>query len=286
MLPQPLARPFANPATPQSVVQALVLGTSPEEQEQGLYVGFDYVPTGEREQVAVTAELADTGVLTLEFLVEGARWGPGTLAGTSNQSFEFVDPLYATVFQFPAVTALDTKTMCWGELDCTVPFPRSAWESMVAGNQSRDVGTGCGLRGAWFDPACGSPVPVCGSELKVVPVHEGGLGAAIYGLELSAGSPCFVDWTGTAELIAIGEAELSVEGSPIDLHIRGLATADGFSTLNGSQPGWTMYNWCEGEALLSVELDGFTFEWDAGGRCDDPALPASLQWSEAREVFG
>lgn len=278
MVPQPVARPLMVPTAVQGAVAALVLGTSPEEQQEGLYVGFDSVEADERERIAVTAELTNTGLLTLDFLFNGDVWGPGTLAGTSNQLFGFVDPLYATVFQFPQVASLDLTTMCWGELDCTGVLPRSDWEAMVAGNHGRDVGPGCGLRGAWFDPACGADVPECGSELNVVPVVEGGLGFAHYGLELSAPSPCFVNWTGTAVVKTADGSEPAVEGSPIDLRIRGLADSQGFSTLDGSQPAWSMSNWCEGEAVLSVELEDATFEWPAGGRCHTPGDPANLIW--------
>lgn len=285
MLPRPLARPLMVPTTVDGAVSALVLGTSPEEKQEGLYVGFDSVEAAQREQIDVTAELTNTGLLTVDFLFSGDRWGPGTLAGTSNQLFEFVDPLYATVFQFPEVAALDLTTMCWGELDCTSVLPRSDWEAMVAGNHGRDVGPGCGLRGAWFDPACGADVPECGSELNVVPVVEGGLGFAHYGLEVSAASPCFVDWSGTAVVKAADGSELSVKGSPIDLRIRGLADSQGFSTLDGSQPAWSMSNWCEGEAVLSVELEDVTFEWPAGGRCDAPGDSANLFWSGPNPDF-
>lgn len=279
MLPQPLARPLMVPTTVQGAIAALVLGTSPEEQQEGLYVGFDFVDEAEREQITVTAELSINGLLTLDFLLSGGRWGPGTLAGRSNQLFGFVDPLYATVFQFPEVAALDVTRMCWGELDCTDALLRSDWEAMVAGNHGRDVGHGCGLRGAWFDPACGADVPGCGTELKVVPVMEGATGSAVYGLELSAASPCFVNWTGRAVVETADGAELPVEGSPIDLRIRGLANSQGFSTLDGSQPAWSMSNWCVGEAVLSVELEDVTYQWPAGGRCDAPGDPASLFWS-------
>lgn len=279
MLPQALARPYVVPTTLQAVLAALVLGTSLEEQQVGLYVGFDSVEATEREQIAVTAEHSTNGLLTVDFLFDGGRWGPGILAGTSNQLFEFVDPLYATVFQFPQVAALDMTTMCWGELDCTGVLLRSDWEAMVAGNHGRDVGPGCGLRGAWFDPACGAELPECGGELNVNPVVEGGLGFAHYGLEFSAASPCFVNWTGTAVVKTADGAEPAVAGSPIDLRIRGLADFQGFSTLDGSQPAWSMSNWCGGEAVLSVELEDVSFEWPAGGRCDAPGDAASLSWS-------
>jgi hypothetical protein len=157
--------------------------------------------------------------------------------------------------------------------------PRSDWEAMVAGNYGREVGPGCGLRGAWSDPACGADVPECGAELNVVPVLEGGLGSAHYGLELTAASPCFVNWTGTAVVRTADGFEPAVEGSPIDLRIRGLADSQGFSTLDGSQPAWSMSNWCEGEAVLSVDLEGDTFEWPAGGRCHTPGDPATLLWT-------
>lgn len=277
-MPQPLARPLVVPTSLQSIIAALVLGTTPEEQQQGLFVGFDWVAPVERSQVSVTAEVDASGLLTLDFHRNGGRWGPGALAGTSSQLFAFVDPLYATVFQFEQVEALDMSTLCWGEMGCGGILTRADWESMMEANQRRDVGLGCGLRGAWFDPSCRAEVPRCGDELVVVPVMEGATGSAAYGLELSAATSCFVDMVGSA-IVVPTEGAPSVEGSPIELRVRGVVDSLGFHTLDGSQPSWTMGNWCHGEGLLVVELGRAAYEWPASGRCDAPGQPATLSWA-------
>ena len=47
-------------------------------------------------------------------------------------------------------------TLCWGERGCEGVFARELWETMISANDGRDVGPGCGVRGALWDPACGT----------------------------------------------------------------------------------------------------------------------------------
>ncbi len=193
-LPYPLVRDAVpGLGSVESALSLLVRGTTAAEQEDGLMVGFDWVEPSDADRIRVEVGIDAAGVVDLEFVLDGEPWHPGTLAGTSFQAFSFVDPLYATVFQFPEVTGIGPGSLCWGELDCTQVFSRGMWESMVSANARRDVGPGCGMLGAWFDPACGASLPSCADGLEIVSGAEGATGSAVYYLEITAPEACFMD---------------------------------------------------------------------------------------------
>jgi len=133
---------------------SLVRGPSDAEQRQGLFVGFDSIDPADAARIDVDAVLDDDGTLHHRFALDGQGWTPGSLAGTSSQVFEFVDPLYATAFQFPDVTGIDRPILCWNELSCEGIFSRESWKRMIGANTQHSVGPGCGILGAWFDPDC------------------------------------------------------------------------------------------------------------------------------------
>lgn len=159
-LPYPLIRQLTEGLDPiNSAVMSLVRGTTDSERQAGLSVGFDDAPLDERELIQVGTDLDGDGVLHIEFLLQGGDWEPGQLASTSSQLISLIDPVFATVFQFREVAAIDLAGMCWGETPCTDVLKRTTWEEMVSINSGRDVGSGCGLIGAWLDPECGAMVP-------------------------------------------------------------------------------------------------------------------------------
>lgn len=129
----------------QSLV-LLVEGTTAEERAHGLSTGFDWV--AEADQIEVVASVDQAGLATVDFLIDGERWNPGTLAGTSGQLSRFIDPVEATVFAYPDVTALDRSTMCWGELGCTVVTTRESWQGGLFVNSGILFHRGCDLAAA------------------------------------------------------------------------------------------------------------------------------------------
>ena len=159
-LPYPVLRSLADGLDPiASTIMSLVQGTTEGERQAGLSVGFDNIPLEERQRIQVTTDLDGDGVLHIEFQLEGEDWSPGSLASTSSQLVSFIDPVFATAFQFPDVAAIDRSGMCWGESSCDDVLKRSVWEEMVTINSGRSVGVGCGLIGAWLDPECEAPEP-------------------------------------------------------------------------------------------------------------------------------
>lgn len=157
-LPYPLIRLAVDGPSPiTSTIMSLIHGTTEGERQAGLSVGFDTVPLEERQEIEVTTDLDDDGVLHVEFLRQDEIWSPGQLASTSSQLLSFIDPVLATAFQFPDVAAIDLSSMCWGETQCDQVLKRSLWEKMVSINSGRSVGEGCGLIGAWLDSECEAP---------------------------------------------------------------------------------------------------------------------------------
>jgi hypothetical protein len=239
-------------------------------------VGFVWVEASEASRIAVEADIDGAGILHLEFVLDGEPWRPGTLAGTSFQAFSFVDPLYATVFQFPKVTGIGPGSLCWGELDCTQVLTREMWEFMVGANARRGVGPGCGMLGAWFDPACGASLPLCGDGLEIVPGAEGATGSAVYYLEIAAPEPCFMELDGTVTVLSADGTAAQVDGSPLAVELAGVVT-DRFTALNQSMPMWVLKDWCEADGTVRIEVNGTQYDQPAGGRCDVPDAPATLR---------
>lgn len=160
-LPYPVLRPLADESSPiTSTIESLVRGTTNTERQAGLSVGFDSVPPEERQRIQVTTDLDEDGLLHVDFLLQGEDWNPGQLASTSSQLISFIDPVFATAFQFPDVAAIDRSGMCWGESQCDEVLKRSLWEEMVSLNSGRRVGDGCSLMEAWLDPECRALEPM------------------------------------------------------------------------------------------------------------------------------
>ena len=169
----PVTRPTPEGSTElEAALLGLVRGTATEERELGLGLGFDWVDQDVSPYIEVTADVDAAGVARIDFTLDGERWGPGSLAGTSAQLFAFVDPLYATVFQFEEVTALDMSNLCWGEMGCQGLLERSGWETMTFINRMTRVDPGCPLYAAWGDEECwlGSPATEASGRGVVVNV--------------------------------------------------------------------------------------------------------------------
>ena len=128
----PVYRKVGEAPSLQEKITMLLRGTRDFEAQDGLTSGFDWVE--ERDQIEVTVAVDAAGVATVDFLIDGERWNPGSRASTSAQYFSFMDPLEATVFSDPAVTALDRSTLCWGESGCTGTLTRETWEGMLFTN--------------------------------------------------------------------------------------------------------------------------------------------------------
>ncbi len=123
-------------------VEQLVAGTSGAERAE-LLVGFDAVADG--ELIDVILGIDPDGVVSIEFRLDGAPWSPGALASTSAQAISFHDPLMATLFAEPGVTAVDLAGLCWGDLDCTGRLDRIVWEAQLFQNQGAVSHAGCDL---------------------------------------------------------------------------------------------------------------------------------------------
>lgn len=130
--PFPVYRKLDEEPTLQEKLQMLVEGTRVYERADGLTSGFDSVD--ERDQIEIVVDIDSTGIATIDFLIEGERWNPGSRAGTSAQYLSFMEPLEATVFSDLTVTALDRSTLCWGESDCNGITTRETWEGMLFTN--------------------------------------------------------------------------------------------------------------------------------------------------------
>lgn len=126
-----------------AALTSLARGTTEDEQAQGYMVGFDVIDDG--AEIMVETQIDGDGVLTFDIHVDGESWDPGNAASTSAQLFSFVNPLYATVFHFSEVQAIDMTTHCWGEMGCDQIVSRAEWESTLFLNGEVLIGAGCSL---------------------------------------------------------------------------------------------------------------------------------------------
>jgi len=113
----------------QEALAALVSGTTEAEKSRGLSSGFDSVE--ERSEIMVLVEVGADGVAVIDFTIGGARWHPGTRAGTTAQLLSFLDPLEATVFAMSNAAAIDRSGQCWGEADCDGVTTREDWAGQL-----------------------------------------------------------------------------------------------------------------------------------------------------------
>ncbi len=149
-VPYPVYRPPIGRPSLEAAVSLLVGGTTEAERAAGLSTGFDVVADADGIEVTVSVDAA--GVATVDFLLDGDRWSPGSLAGTTSQLFSFIDPLAATVFAYPEVTALDRSTLCWGDAGCTGVTTRRDWEGGLFSNGGVLFHRDCDLVRVWSDP--------------------------------------------------------------------------------------------------------------------------------------
>lgn len=120
-----------------AALAALVAGTTQEERDLGLIIGFDWVSSNVRARIDPRVELTADGVATIQFLIEDRPWNPEGLADTSTQLSAFVLPIVATLFEFQEVSTVDLGKLCWGEMGCeTPPITRAEWERTVASWQT------------------------------------------------------------------------------------------------------------------------------------------------------
>lgn len=127
--PFPVLRRMDQPPSLQEKVAMLVAGSRVVELDDGLATGFDSVD--ERNEIEVVVDVDPAGIATVDFRIGDQRWHPGSRASASAQLASFKDPLMATVFSEPSVTALDKSTLCWGESDCSGFTTRETWEGML-----------------------------------------------------------------------------------------------------------------------------------------------------------
>jgi hypothetical protein len=157
----PIVRPVPEGTSRlEAALLGLVRGTTPAEQRQLLGSGFDAVDPSVSARIEVEASIDTEGVAHVDFLLDGERWAPGSLAGTSAQLISFDDPFFATVFQFDEVNALDLAELCWGERGCGFVMTRSLWQGMNFSNRLVRDDHECALAMAWTEPGCwlGSPM--------------------------------------------------------------------------------------------------------------------------------
>lgn len=148
--PVPIYRNTSRETTIQEAVEALLAGTTPEEQALGFITGFDLIE--DRSQMEVVTTVDANGVARVDFLESGQRWNPGPLASASAQLLSFLDPLMATVFHFTEVTGFDSTTLCWGEASCSGTTTRETWESVNFINSGVIASRDCTLEQAWLYP--------------------------------------------------------------------------------------------------------------------------------------
>lgn len=167
----PVYQPGAESLSLVDSMQALVGGTAAPEQAVGLFTGFDDVE--ERSAIEVVVTIDNAGTVTLDFLIGGERWNPGTRAGTSHQLLSFLEPVEATLFHHPEVTGLDRTTLCWGELGCVGVITRTSWQGEVFLNQGVLLHRGCDLEKASYLRQCTLEGVESLSRATVVDVAEG-----------------------------------------------------------------------------------------------------------------
>lgn len=129
---RPVYRSSNDSLTLDESLDLLVGGTTQPEQDSGLGTGFDQ--TADPSAIEVETSLQD-GTLAIAFTLDGDPWNPGPLTATAYQLFTFLDPLYATVFAFPEVEAIDLGETCWGEMGCGISASRWEWEGGLLRNE-------------------------------------------------------------------------------------------------------------------------------------------------------
>lgn len=111
----------------RAAMTQLLAGTTAAEEAAGLKSG---VPE-EVEGAPVVASIDGNGVATVDIDYDFSTVDNFT---TSGVTFTFVDPIYATAFQFDTVTAVDLGEFCdYTELSCDA-FTRPEWERQVTEN--------------------------------------------------------------------------------------------------------------------------------------------------------
>jgi uncharacterized protein YgiM (DUF1202 family) len=149
--PYPIYRhPGGTRPTLEQSVTALLAGTTSDEQAAGLYTGFDGIDEG--KSADVSALINSNGVARVTLVVDGQRWVPDTAAWSSDQLLSLLDPLYATVFATPEVTALDMSSLCFEQVACNRIVTRAEWEGMLLTNTGTVLHDDCTPELAWTYP--------------------------------------------------------------------------------------------------------------------------------------
>lgn len=109
-----------------AALEQLLAGTTPEEEAAGFVSG---VP----EQVVGAPVIARIDADGVAFVDVEYDFSTVNNFSTSGMTLGFVDPIYATAFQFETVTAIDLGAFCgYTELACS-EFTRPEWERQVSG---------------------------------------------------------------------------------------------------------------------------------------------------------
>ncbi|MGH8925990.1 MAG: hypothetical protein ACRDWA_15345 [Acidimicrobiia bacterium] len=107
----------------------------------------------------------------------------------------------------------------------------------------------------------------------------------IYAISLRNPQPCFLDRTAHVEVVVPSQPAFQVTGAPADTRVRGVVGEEDFKTLDGSQPSWSLQNWCGESGQVVIFLADFAHTFQAGGRCDDPDAPPDLGTAIVNETL-
>jgi hypothetical protein len=200
----------------EQVLGRLLSGPRPHRAEAGLWTGFDIVSEYSDLDIAVT--YAEDGTVAVSFDLDGR---PSTLPDDANPD-HFIEPVLATVFQFPFVTAVDLSAFC--RSFCPDPIPRSDWEASLAARGVR-IAEGCDAVTTWNDPACAAwempqPCPADAVDLVLDATPDGNDVIVTLRAESNAPEPCLIDLN--AGFAAEGPDAGTATGNPAEVRLSGV----------------------------------------------------------------
>lgn len=137
----------------EQALRAIVYGSAPETFEQGLWTGFDRVPTSTRSALIVEVRSGDSFVGMRITGPDGEAFWPDSLqegAGPIDW-LEYSNPLRWTVFQDPTVERF-AEPICFPLDDDDCEVTREDWEAVTSDRLG--LPAGCGPVDIWTRDEC------------------------------------------------------------------------------------------------------------------------------------